>query len=73
MTLLEEFKAIDDAGNEYTVRVWGTEVPHRTLDGRTTTLTGSHHYVLDGGGDVSPNKDGTFTIVDTEVVIRRIE
>lgn len=68
----ERFAAVSDSGRHYEIVViqhWRTWTP---MSGETQHVKGSKELFTADGQDVSPNGDGTFTVVMTDEILRRV-
>ena len=70
---LRRFQAAGEDGTIYTVVERQQMTTSRPLSGAPREVGGSIDYVLADGEHLNPNNDGTFTIVQTDEILRPIE
>ena len=66
------FEAEDDEGNRYTVIEWQHIIISRPISGRVQEVPGVVRFALITGGHVEPKDDGSFQILDSDKIIRKV-
>ena len=67
------FQAKDDDGNLYIVIEWLLFTTHQPPGGSSQEVNSKMRLALASGERVNSLKDGTFQIVDNDVIIRKVE
>jgi hypothetical protein len=69
---IDRFFAVDEEGNRYVVIVRQLVIKSRYVSGKRHITRGERQYALSTGEDVDPRNDGSFRIVETGKIIRRV-
>jgi hypothetical protein len=73
MTLLEEFEANDANGTVYHLQIWQLWVRAGTLANPQRRIPGRKRVILSNGEPVNPLDDGRFLVVNSGIVLTRID
>lgn len=66
------FEVTDENGNTHTI-IWSQSVVNEsTIDDRGTTRPGLREYFTSNGERVNAKADGTFQIVGSDLILRRV-
>lgn len=69
----ETIQAVTDDGSPCSIEVIQHFVEHRPIAGPASSLPGRRSYVTAEGEEVALRDDGTFYLLDTGRVARRVE
>ena len=72
MTITHELILQDEDGNQVRAYTLIPERKHQTIDGKTEVTFGLPAHHLYDGGSLNENKDGTFTVVQTGKILRKV-
>ena len=72
MTEKGRFGAVSKEGVRHTIVEWQHWTEYRPLSGPPEKVPGAVELFTDNGYDVTPNADGTFTVLQTDAVLTRI-
>jgi hypothetical protein len=70
---VREFKASDDAGNEYLISEYQDYIINQSLAGNTETVEGLKSFTVRGGGHVNRLDDDTFQAPGDTRRLRRMK
>jgi hypothetical protein len=73
VTLLEKFDAVDEAGNRYGLEIWQDWFKAGTLANPQRRIPGHKRVTLRNGEHVNPLDDGRFLVVNSSIVLTRID
>ncbi len=72
MAETERFMTVDSAGRQHVVVVRGSSINTGSLDGPRASIDGLKTLSLLDGSPVKRLQDGTFQVVSTREVLRRV-